>query len=192
MHLVAAETVIAASVALVAAGWPKGRRAPWAGRGWWWLGGALAVWTLGWWVTAVGPTRRLQRLDLGLATVLLAAIAVTAELRPRLLLAWIPLSAAIAVLRRLVPSVAPMGWPAGLIGPEGAVLGLAAGALVGDPVLAAAAAVGSGSVGTLLEGPLGASTWYLVSVAAAVAFGMGALLERRPRWGGSARQRLVD
>ncbi len=190
--MVAAETVIAASVVLVAASWPKARRAPWAGRGRWWLGGALALWTLGWWVAAVGPTRRLQRLDLGLAAGLVAAIVVTAQVRPRLLLAWIPLAAATAVLRRVVPGGAPLGWPMGLTGPEGVVLGLAAGVLVGDPVLAAAAAAASVSVGTLLEGPLGASAWYLVSVAAAVAFGVGALLDRSHRWGGSARQRLVD
>ncbi len=179
--MVAAETVVAVSVALVATGWPKKRPAPWDGRGRRWFAGALAVWVLGWWVPALGSPAPFHRVDLGLATILLAAVAVTVHVRPSLLFSWATVAAASLVLRSLVPYGAPMGWPTGVIGPEAAVLGLLAGVLVGDPVLAAATAVGGGSLGALLHGPLGASAWYLVSVAAAVAFGVGAVVDRHPR-----------
>lgn len=190
--MVAAETVVAASVALMATGWPTALRAPWAGRGRWWFGGALVIWTLGWWIPAAGPATALHRVDLGLATVLLAAVVVTAVERPWLFVSWALLAAASLVLRSLVPYGAPVGWPTGVIGPEAAALGVLAGVLVGDPVLAGAAAVGSGSVGALVWGPLGASAWYLVSVAAAVAFGVGAVVDRHAHGGGSAPERLVD
>ncbi len=181
MHLVAAETVVAVSVALVATGWPKKLTAPWDGRGRQWFAGALAVWMLGWWVPALGSSTPIHQVDLGLATMLLAAVGVTVHVRPWLLFSWAPVAVASLVLQSLVPYGAPMGWPTGVIAPEAAVLGLLAGVLVGDPVLAAAAAVGGGSLGAGLEGRLGAPTWYLVSVAAAVAFGVGALVDRHFR-----------
>lgn len=188
--MVAAETVVAVSVALAATAWPQKRPAPWDGRGRQWFAGALVVWMMGWWVPALGPPTPIHRVDLGLATMLLASVAVTAHVRPWLLFSWAPVAVASLVLRSLVSYAAPLGWPTGVIGPEAALLGLLAGVLVGDPVLAAAAAVGGGSLGALLQGPLGASAWYLVSVAAAVAFGVGAVVDRdRHSHAGVARPR---
>lgn len=190
--MVAAETVVAVSVAMVGTGWPKARRAPWAVRGREWLAGALVIWVLGWWVMAIGSGPSRQRIDLGLAGVLVAAVAVTVHLRPWLLLSWVPVAGVALMLRSLVPHGAPLGWPIGVIGPEGAVLGLLAGILVGDPVLAGAVAVGGGSLGALLQGPLGAAAWYLVSVAGSVALWVAALTGRSRDPGGSTAERLVQ
>ncbi|MDA8206019.1 MAG: hypothetical protein M0Z36_08115 [Thermaerobacter sp.] len=193
MHLVAAETVIAVTALMMATGWPPGLRPPWAGRGRWWLGGTLALWILGWWSAGVGPGGR-ERVDLGLL-VLVAAAAATSAQRPWLFVTWLPLAAAGLTLRVLVPFGAPLNWPTGIIGPEGAVLGILAGLAVGEPVLGASAAVGGAALSALGHGApsaWGAASWYLATVAGAVAFLTGALVGRQRSRGGWRAKRLVD
>lgn len=179
MHLVAAETVVAATTALMALAWPPARRAPWSGRGRWWVAGALGLWALGWWTWGLGPGGR-ERVDVGLLALVAAAAGLTAVRRPWLFFGWLPLAVASLTMRVWVPFGAPLNWPTGIIGPEGAVLGLLAGVAVGEPVLGAAAAVGAAAISSLGHGTpaWAAATWYFATVAGAVAFLMGALVER--------------
>lgn len=140
------------------------------------------VWGLGWWFPW-GARGQLGPVDAGQAALVLVALVATARYRPRYLLLWVGLAGLAALLRGLVPFAAPVVWPTSPIVIEAAILGLSAGIWVREPVLAAAVAVGAGTLAawwhTAGLAPMAARDWYFVSLAGAAAFVVGGALFRR-------------
>jgi len=181
VHLVAAETVGAVGMALTWFGitWEPWRR--WGCSRGGWLIAALMVWGLGWWFPW-GARGQLGPVDAGQAALVIVALVATVRYRPSRFLVWVGLAALAAFLRGAVPFSAPVVWPASPIVIEAVILGVSAGIWVREPVLAAAVAVGAGTLAawwhTAGMAPMAARDWYFVSLAAAAAFTVGGVLFR--------------
>lgn len=181
-----AEAVLMASWCLLWAGWARSALERWHIP----LGAALVtvgvLWCLGWMQVALGPAKVLA--DAGLLMATLVAGFVTMRSRRRgLWVAWLVLGLLSAQVRALAPINPHQAEVVPWVAPEAFALGLLSGAVAGEPLGAAACAVGATAVGsswrllaTLPHAALGGGDWLYAVLAANIAWLSAYVLRRRP------------